>query len=106
MPVAMLLDWWIDPPHTRPVARTVVVWLAVPLVYIGYTFIRRSIVHSYRYPFLDVDARGVSVVAAYVAGLVVLTSALAALIAWLGSTAIGHALRERCGLLVCDEIRL
>ena len=81
----MLLDWYVDPPRTAIRLGTVLVWLALPLSYACYTFVRGAIVHYYPYPFLDVKALGPSVVATYCAGFAVFASALAALIAWLGN---------------------
>ena len=38
MPVAVTLDWLLDPPGVRlDLARTVVLWMAFPLLYILYT---------------------------------------------------------------------
>lgn len=54
MPVAVTLDWLIDPPRTqlRP-ARTVLLWMAFPLLYILYTLARGAIVSWYPYFFVN-----------------------------------------------------
>lgn len=54
MPVAVALDWLLDPPRVRldPV-RTAVLWMAFPLLYILYTLARGAIVDWYPYFFVD-----------------------------------------------------
>lgn len=54
MPVAMTLDWLLDPPRVRlDPARTVVLWMAFPLLYIPYTLTRGAIVGWYPYFFVN-----------------------------------------------------
>jgi hypothetical protein len=54
MPVAVTLDWLLDPPHVRlDPARTVVLWMAFPLLYIIYTLARGAIVNWYPYLFVN-----------------------------------------------------
>ncbi len=54
MPVAVTLDWLLDPPrvHLDPV-RTVVLWMVFPLLYIIYTLARGAIVDWYPYLFVN-----------------------------------------------------
>jgi hypothetical protein len=48
MPLAVALDWLLDPPRVRlDPARTVVLWMAFPLLYIIYTLARGAIVDWY-----------------------------------------------------------
>ena len=50
MPVAVTLDWLLDPPRVRlDPRRTVVLWMAFPLLYIIYTLARGAIVNWYPY---------------------------------------------------------
>lgn len=54
MPVAVTLDWLLDPPHVRlDPARTVVLWMMFPLLYIIYTLARGAIVSWYPYLFVN-----------------------------------------------------
>jgi hypothetical protein len=71
MPVAIVLDWCIDPPRTRLTFRDVLWWLALPVVYIAYTLIRGPIVKWYPYPFFDVAKIGYGAVSAYLVAIAV-----------------------------------
>ena len=54
MPVAVTLDWLLDPPRVRlDLTRTVVLWMAFPLLYILYTLARGAIVGWYPYFFVN-----------------------------------------------------
>jgi hypothetical protein len=54
MPVAVMLDWLLDPPRVRlDPARMVVLWMAFPLLYIIYTLARGAIVGWYPYFFVN-----------------------------------------------------
>jgi len=54
MPVAVTLDWLLDPPRVRlDPARTVVLWMAFPVLYILYTLARGAIVDWYPYFFVN-----------------------------------------------------
>ncbi len=54
MPVAVALDWLLDPPRVRlDLTRTVVLWMAFPLTYIVYTLARGAIVNWYPYLFVN-----------------------------------------------------
>jgi hypothetical protein len=54
MPVAVTLDWLLDPPRVHlDLARTVVLWMAFPLLYILYTLARGAIVRWYPYLFVN-----------------------------------------------------
>jgi hypothetical protein len=54
MPVAVTLDWLLDPPHARlDRARTVVLWMVFPTLYIVYTLARGAIVSWYPYLFVN-----------------------------------------------------
>jgi hypothetical protein len=58
MPVAVALDWVIDPPHVRLELRQTILWLSFPLVYIAYTLTRGAIVNWYPYFFVDPRRHG------------------------------------------------
>ena len=59
MPVAVTVDWLIDPPRVRlDPARTVVLWMAFPVMYIIYTLARGAIVDWYPYLFVNPHRSG------------------------------------------------
>ena len=59
MPVAVTLDWLLDPPRLRlQPARTVVLWMAFPLLYIVYTLARGAVVNWYPYFFVNPHRSG------------------------------------------------
>jgi hypothetical protein len=59
MPVAVTLDWLLDPPRVRlDPARTVVLWMAFPVLYIMYTLARGAIVDWYPYLFVNPHRSG------------------------------------------------
>ncbi|MHB8233281.1 MAG: Pr6Pr family membrane protein, partial [Solirubrobacteraceae bacterium] len=54
MPVAVTVDWLLDPPRGRlDPARTVVLWMVFPVLYIIYTLARGAIVDWYPYLFVN-----------------------------------------------------
>jgi hypothetical protein len=59
MPVAVTLDWLSDPPSVRlDPARTLVMWMAFPLLYVLYTLARGAIVDWYPYLFVNPHRSG------------------------------------------------
>lgn len=59
MPVAVTLDWLLDPPRMRlDPARTVVLWMGFPVLYILYTLARGAIVGWYPYFFVNPHRSG------------------------------------------------
>jgi hypothetical protein len=59
MPVAVTLDWLSDPPSVRlDLARTSVMWMAFPLLYVLYTLARGAIVDWYPYFFVNPHRSG------------------------------------------------
>jgi hypothetical protein len=52
-PIAMVADWFLAPPHRAPVRADIARWLAFPVVWLLYTFVRGPIVDWYPYPFVD-----------------------------------------------------
>jgi hypothetical protein len=85
MPVALAVDWLIDPPRERLTVRDGFLWLVLPLVYLIYTLIRGSIVHWYPYPFLDVDRAGAATVGSYVLSIFAAASILVAVVLGTGN---------------------
>jgi hypothetical protein len=91
MPIAVMADWLIEPPHA-PIAfrRAVGPWLAFPLAWTAFTLIRGEIDGRYPYPFLDPANGGYVSVALYSIAILALFLAVVWLVAWAGT-----ALRAR-----------
>jgi hypothetical protein len=83
MPVAMVVDWLIDPPSGRLDYRRSLAWLAFPAAYVAYSLGRGAAVNWYPYPFLSPLSQGYGGVAAQCAiilvGIVTLTWCIVAL---------------------------
>jgi hypothetical protein len=59
MPVAVTLDWLLDPPRVRlGPSRMVVLWMAFPVLYVLYTLARGAIVGWYPYFFVNPHRAG------------------------------------------------
>lgn len=83
VPVFMVAQWlWWRPAH-RITGRQSLLWLAFPVVWLGYTFLHAAIGGWYPYPFLDPSlAGGAWGVAAYVAGITAGFVLLGFAVAW------------------------
>jgi hypothetical protein len=86
-PIAIIVDWLIDPPRNRVAFRQSLVWLVYPLVWTGYTLLRGAVVGWYPYPFLDPANGGYPSVAAYVVAIFIFGAILCAILAWIGNLA-------------------
>jgi hypothetical protein len=60
MPLVMVIDWLVEPPHGSITPRSVLIWLMYPLLYVMYSLVRGPLVGWYPYPFLDPRAAGVA----------------------------------------------
>lgn len=70
MPCAVVLDWLLQPPRTRPGRRQLLTILIFPLVYLVYVLVRGSGTGWYPYPFLNpANVGGYGGVAAYAVGI-------------------------------------
>jgi hypothetical protein len=58
LPIAVVLDWLVDPPRSRTGARWALAWLAGPLAYLVYSLVRGHVVGWYPYPFMDPSTHG------------------------------------------------
>ena len=90
MPIAVMADWLIEPPHTPIPFRRALVWLGFPLAWTAFTMIRGAIDGRYPYPFLDPANGGYGAVAIYVMAILVVFLA----VTWIVAAA-GTALRSR-----------
>lgn len=91
MPIAVVLEWLYAPPRSTLGARQVLLYQAVPLLYLVYVLGRGAAVGWYPYPFLNpAVVGGYGGVAAYVVGIVVVFL----VVGW-AVTAVGNARRPR-----------
>jgi hypothetical protein len=91
MPVAVMADWLIEPPHgALTFRRALVPWLVPPLAWTVLTLIRGALDGWYPYPFLNPANGGYGTVALYALGILVLFMA----VVWVTATA-GTTLRAR-----------
>jgi hypothetical protein len=58
IPIAVALDWLLDPPRVRLRLRDTLVWLVFPALYVAYTLIRGAIVDWYPYFFVNPHRHG------------------------------------------------
>ena len=54
-PVAVVLDWFLDPPPRRLDLHALWIWMVFPAAYLVYTSARGLMTDWYPYPFLDPD---------------------------------------------------
>lgn len=72
IPIAVMVDFFLDRPAHRLRFKTSLLWIIYPVLYVVYSLIRGSIVGWYPYPFLNPTLSGVGSVLVTVLGLVVL----------------------------------
>ncbi|MEO7146705.1 MAG: Pr6Pr family membrane protein [Terrimesophilobacter sp.] len=82
IPIVMIIDWLVDLPPFRIRVRSAMVWLAYPLLYLGYSLIRGPIVDWYPYPFLDPRPAGYMPVIVISIAIAVGALLLALLMSW------------------------
>jgi hypothetical protein len=58
MPVALVVDWLVDPPRHQLRLWVAAAWLCYPAAWFAYTLIRGAGVGWYPYPFVDVSEHG------------------------------------------------
>jgi hypothetical protein len=70
MPVAVVLDWLLQPPATRLEKKHLAMSLFFPLAYLVYVLVRGASIGWYPYPFLNpANVGGYGGVALYAAGI-------------------------------------
>ncbi len=57
-PLYFMVYWIVATTRTKLFIRSILYWGIYPLAYFAYTLLRGSIVHSYPYPFIDVNTLG------------------------------------------------
>lgn len=86
MPVAMVLDWMIQPPGSTLPTRHILLALVLPAAYLGYVLLRGAAVDWYPYPFLNpVHVGGHAGVALYAAGIFVTFLAVSGVLLTMGN---------------------
>ncbi|MGW5981689.1 Pr6Pr family membrane protein [Bacillus mycoides] len=85
MPLAMILDWVINPPTKTITWKQATSWLVFPLLYVVYSLIRGPFVDWYPYPFLDPRIGGYGRVLLYSIGIAVVIGAICGLVKMLGN---------------------
>lgn len=91
MPIAIVIDWLLNPPAKELSFAQTRWWLVFPIVYLVYSLIRGPFVDWYPYPFLDHDHVGSWWgVAAYCVAIALVFVAFTYALTWLG-----NALGER-----------
>lgn len=85
MPIAVMADWLIAPPHAAITFRRALVWLGFPLAWTTFTLIRGEIDGRYPYPFLNPANGGYGSVALYSIGIFALMIAVVWVTAWAGT---------------------
>jgi hypothetical protein len=70
MPVAVIIDWVLQPPRSKISLKTTYAWMLFPAAYVVYSLVRGAIVGFYPYPFFNPDIQnGYGGVALYCAGM-------------------------------------
>lgn len=86
-PVIVVLDWLLDPPRTRLVARDILALLLFPLAWTVLTLIRGELdpAHWYPYPFLNPANGGYGQIAITIVAVLAAFIAISWAIIWLGN---------------------
>jgi hypothetical protein len=87
MPVVMVLDWLIQPPTAKLVARHIWFWVIYPIAYLIYSLIRGAFTNWYPYWFIDPakSPGGWTGVVAHSAAITIGFLLVSFLLLWLGN---------------------
>lgn len=86
MPLAVVLDWLLDPPTNRLPLRLTRWWIAFPVLYFTYSLVRGAIVDWYPYPFLNPARAGGAIgVAAYAVAILIWFVLIILAATWIGN---------------------
>lgn len=94
MPLAVIVDWLLDPPDVRISFGQSLRWLTYPIVWLVYTMIRGQVTGWYPYPFLDPANGGYGSVAVTVVAILAFGVVLSAVVAWVGNRLGRHQVGE------------
>ena len=91
MPIALVIDWLIQPPASKLSIKSSLLWLTLPVVYLAYALIRGAVTDFYPYEFLNpVEMNGYTGVFLYCGVMIVAYVILGAL-----AVIIGNLLRRK-----------
>jgi hypothetical protein len=83
IPVAVIIDWILEPPKSNISSRTAFLWLSFPAVYVLYSLVRGAITNFYPYPFFSPDVQnGYAGVAMYCIVMLVAFLGLSFAVRW------------------------
>jgi hypothetical protein len=86
MPVAVIIDWMLQPPKSKISRRTALLWLSFPTIYVAYSLIRGAITDFYPYPFFNPSIQnGYGGVAVYCIVMLVAFVALSFGVRWMAN---------------------
>lgn len=85
MPIALLVDWIIDPPKKLITFKQMLSWLIFPVIYMVYSLLRGPVAGWYPYPFLNPDPNGYAAVAINIVVIAIAIILLAILIRSVGN---------------------
>ncbi|KEK22778.1 Pr6Pr family membrane protein [Bacillus gaemokensis] len=85
MPIAMILDWVINPPTKKITWKHAASWLVFPLAYVIYSLVHGAFINWYPYPFLDPRIGGYGRVFLYSIGIAIAIGAICVLVKMLGN---------------------
>lgn len=77
IPIALVIDWLINPPAKRVSFVRSLLWLVYPVVYAACALIRGALTNWYPYPFFNPESGGYGPVAVTIVGISVFVIALA-----------------------------
>ena len=83
IPMAILVDWVLDPPAKAIRFSRAAWWLVYPLIYLAYSLIRGAAVGWYPYPFLNPAIKGYGNVAWVAFVILVFTLVISWLLVWI-----------------------
>jgi hypothetical protein len=87
MPIVVVVDWLLDPPHTGLNYRQGLSWVVYPAIWLVYTLVKGPIVGKYPYPFLDPGNGGYGSVAVYCVAILVGMALLCLAAVWVANGA-------------------
>jgi hypothetical protein len=85
MPIAVIVDWLIDPPDRRISFLDSLRWVTYPLLWTAFTLIRGQSTGWYPYPFLDPADGGYGSAALYIVAILAFGIVLCAVISRVGN---------------------
>lgn len=85
MPIALFIDWLLDPPKRLLTIKQMFSWLIFPVIYLIYSLVRGPFVNWYPYPFLDPRIGGYGRIVMFSIAIAIGVLAVAMLVKILGN---------------------